>query len=225
MRIFKIFFLTNFQTYNAVLTIVTLLSTHLRTSLSCKWKFVPFYQHLPISLTPQPQATIVLLSASLSLAFLDSTYKWDHIVFVFVWLISLRLVSSRPIHVVISGKISFFFQVDFIPLYIFTTFSLSILLLTRHLGCLCLMTIVNNATSEHGGTDISLRQWFHFLWMYTQEWNCWVMWQFYSYFFEQLPLCFPQWLYKFIFPPTGHKCSLFSTSSPILVITHFFFWW
>ena len=129
VRICKIFFLTNLQTYNAVLTVVTCCPLGLRSSLSCKWKFVPFYQHLPISLTPQPQATIVLLSASLSLAFLDFTYKWDHIVFAFFWLISLRLVSSRPIYVVISGKIYFFlfsgwisFHCIFLPHFLYPFF-------------------------------------------------------------------------------------------------------
>ena len=51
-----------------------------------------------------------------------------------------------------------FFRLNFIPMYIFTIFSLSSLLLTRHLGCLHILTVVNNATNEHGGIDISLRQ-------------------------------------------------------------------
>ena len=32
--------------------------------------------------------------------FLDSTYKWNHKVFVFLWLISLSIISSRSIHIV-----------------------------------------------------------------------------------------------------------------------------
>ena len=38
--------------------------------------------------------------------FLDSTCKWNHIVFVFLWLSSLRIKLSRSIHVVTNGKIS-----------------------------------------------------------------------------------------------------------------------
>ena len=39
---------------------------------------------------------------------------------------------------------------------------------------------------------LSLRQWFHFLWRYTQEWNCWVAWyqQFHFLFFEEPPHIF-----------------------------------
>ena len=42
--------------------------------------------------------------------FLDSIYKWNHTVFVFVWLPSLSIIPSRPIHVVTDGRISFFFS-------------------------------------------------------------------------------------------------------------------
>ena len=38
----------------------------------------------------------------------DSTYRWDHTVFVFLWLISLSVILSRLIYVVANGKISFF---------------------------------------------------------------------------------------------------------------------
>ena len=39
---------------------------------------------------------------------LDSTYKWDHAVFVFLWFISLSITYSRSIHIVANGQISFF---------------------------------------------------------------------------------------------------------------------
>ena len=35
---------------------------------------------------------------------------------------------------------------------------------------------------------------------------------------EQTPLCFPQWLYQFIFPPRVQESSLFSTPSLVFVI-------
>ena len=44
-----------------------------------------------------------------SFVFLDSIYKWNFTVFVFLWLILLSLISFRIIHVVTNGKISFFF--------------------------------------------------------------------------------------------------------------------
>ena len=40
---------------------------------------------------------------------LDSTCKWNHMVLVFLWLISLSIIPSRSIHAVTDGKISFFF--------------------------------------------------------------------------------------------------------------------
>ena len=39
---------------------------------------------------------------------LDCMYKWDHMVFVFLWLISLSVIPSSPIHVVANSKILFF---------------------------------------------------------------------------------------------------------------------
>ena len=40
--------------------------------------------------------------------FSDSTYKWNHTIFFFLWLLSLSIMHSRSIHVVTKGKISFF---------------------------------------------------------------------------------------------------------------------
>ena len=37
-------------------------------------------------------------------------------------------------------------------------------------------------------------------------------------FFEKPPCCFPQWLGRFVFPPTVSEGFLFSTSSPAFVI-------
>ena len=47
-----------------------------------------------------------------------------------VWLISLNLMSFGFIHVGANGKISFYLWLNNIPLYTYTTFSLSIHLLT-----------------------------------------------------------------------------------------------
>ena len=44
------------------------------------------------------------------------------------WLISPSTMSSRAIHIVAKGSISFFFKADDIQLYVYTTFSLSIYL-------------------------------------------------------------------------------------------------
>lgn len=48
--------------------------------------------------------------------FLDSTYKSDHTVFVFLGLISLSITPSRSIHVIAIGAISSFFYTESYPI-------------------------------------------------------------------------------------------------------------
>ena len=54
--------------------------------------------------------------------FLVSTHKWDHMVFVFIWLISLSIMPLSSIHVVANGKISFFLWLNNIPLCVCNVF-------------------------------------------------------------------------------------------------------
>ena len=62
---------------------------------------MPFDQHLTF-----PSTTTNLLFLSMTSAFfLDSTYQWTHSAFVFVWLISLGIMSSRSISVVPNIRI------------------------------------------------------------------------------------------------------------------------
>ena len=61
-----------------------------------------------------------------------------------------------------------------------------------------------------------------FLRVYAQEWDCWVIWWFYSQFFKESPYRLPQWLYQFTFPPTVQEHSLFSTPSPALIVCRLF---
>ena len=63
--------------------------------------------------------------------------------------------------------------------------------------------------SEHRDACIFFNE--RFFWIYAQEWDCQVIWQFYIQFSEVPPYCFPQWLYQFIFPPTVQEVSLFSS--------------
>ena len=72
------------------------------------------------------------------------------------------------------------------------------------------------------GAYIFLSYCFCFLWITTQEWNYWIIWQFYFQFFEESPHCSPQRLHQLAFPPTVHAGPLFSTSSPTLVICFLF---
>ena len=54
-----------------------------------------FDQHFSISPIPLLLATTILLLVSMSSMFLDSTYKWDHTVFFFLWFISLRTIQAN----------------------------------------------------------------------------------------------------------------------------------
>ena len=58
---------------------------------------------------------------------------------------------------------------------------------------------------------------FFFFWIYTQEYNCWLMWQFYFQLFEKTLQHFSQWLHLFMFPPTVYEDSLFFTFSPMFI--------
>ena len=46
---------------------------------------------------------------------------------------------------------------------------------------------------EHWGTRVSFNS--GFLDMYAQQWDCWVVWQFYFQFFKESPHWSPKWLY------------------------------
>ena len=103
------------------------------THLFCNWNFIPL--NLPYlffsSPNPIPLEITCLFSASITISvllhlficfvFLNSPYKWNHTVFVFVWLYSLSIMPSRSIHVVTNGKISFFSWLSNIPLWIYVS--------------------------------------------------------------------------------------------------------
>ena len=61
-----------------------------------------------------------------------------------------------------------------------------------------------------------------FLWVVTQQRDCWIKWQFYLQFFKKSPHFFPQQLYQFTFALAVQKCSPFTTSMPTSVIFLFF---
>ena len=71
----------------------------------------------------------LLMFCCLFICFLDSTHKWNHTVFVFVWLISLSRMSCRSIRVMANGKISFFLWLIFLPVCVCV--------------CVCVYTHVN----------------------------------------------------------------------------------
>ena len=73
--------------------------------------------HSPTPILPLPSPHLQPLVCSLwayfffvifnsLLYFLDSMYKWYHTVFVFLWLFSLSIMPSKPVHVAANCKIS-----------------------------------------------------------------------------------------------------------------------
>ena len=111
VRIFKIWSLGNFEVYNSVLLIIIIMLCirspeliHLLTG-----NLYPLTNTSPIPCL-QPLVTNILLSVSTSSAFLDSTYKRYHTVYVFLYLnhLSLSIMPSRSIHTEANGRISFF---------------------------------------------------------------------------------------------------------------------
>ena len=107
----------------------------------------------------------LLLSVSMTSAFKGSTYKWYHMAFVFLWLISLSIMPSGSIHVVKKWQ-EFLLSYDWIIFHcmyiyhiIFTHLSVG-----RTLGVsFFIFAFMNISVNEHRNTNISSRPWFHFL--------------------------------------------------------------
>lgn len=78
------------------------------------WKFVLFDQHLPI-LPPSSPSSPLISSVSMSLAFVDSTYKWYHKVFnIYLSLadISLGTIPSKSVCIVCVLDVPYFLSLQ-----------------------------------------------------------------------------------------------------------------
>lgn len=140
---------------------------------------------------------------------LDCTYKWYHIVFVFLWLISL-CIFSRSIHVVADGSISLHGCLIFHSL-------LNPVVCWWALGLLPVMALVHSTTvntREHVS--------FKLVFSFTPDicrWNCWINGSsVFSFFSKEFPYCFSLVAASIYIPINSVWGFLFLTSSPTFVI-------
>ena len=89
VRMFEIYSVSNFQLYDTVLFTISIRLGVRSPELIylIAGSLCPLSNISCLSVTPQ-LLQLPFQSVSMSLAFLDSIYKWDHSVFVFLWVIS-----------------------------------------------------------------------------------------------------------------------------------------
>ena len=160
MRTFKIYSLNNFQICNSVLLTIVI-----KLYIASPWLiyFISRYLYLltifiHFTHPPPPLATTNLFSVSMfsfSVLFLDSTYKWHHMAFVFAWLILFRIIPSRFIHIVTHARFLLYCGWIIYAVYIYSIYTLYSIYnhiffihspSDEDLGCFHVLVIVNNAS-------------------------------------------------------------------------------
>ena len=166
MRTFKIYFLSNFQIPNTVLLTVVLCHTlHPMGYLLYNWKFIPldslYLFHPPTNLPPPGNHQMFSAVASFVL-FLDSTYKWNHKIFVFFCFTYTTLHNILKAYPCCCTWQDFILFLRLNILFIFSSMHSSM-----NTNCFHILTVVNN-TAVKVGLHISFGvKCFRFLWINT----------------------------------------------------------
>ena len=79
--------------------------------------------------------------------------------------------------------------------------------LSMNIQVVSMSLIVDSATMNLEVHVSFLNQ--RFVCIYGQEWDCWIIWQFYVQLFEEPLYCVPQWLHQLTFLPMVQEGSLF----------------
>ena len=127
------------------------------------------------------------------------------------------LGSSTLLQMVQLGAVNY-------PIILYTPITSSLLIhlypfIRQHLRCLHVLATVNSPMNIRGPCiflDSS------FVWIYTQEWDCWITGQLYFWFSEAPPCHFPRWLCQFTFPQRVQEVSLSSTPPAAFAICKLF---
>ena len=141
--------------------------------------FTTCYKYVPLTpsvLPPLPICGNHHFGVFTHVTFLGSTCKCHYPVLVFLfWLISLSVMCSRSIHSVTNGKTYPLLLTEYIPQSICITSFLSIHLLM----CISFVFISWLLWIKLPSTwkcIYLVESTFHLLWVYTQNWNCWIIW-------------------------------------------------
>ena len=107
----------------------------------------------------------------------------------YFWLTSLCIIGSSFIHLIRTDSDVFFFNgwVIFYCVYVpQLSYPFVCQWTSRLLPC---PGYYKQCCDEHWGTHVSFNS--GFLGVYAQQWDCWVLWQFYFQFFKESPHCSP----------------------------------